>query len=157
MKQQRFNYWMWLVPLIPLIADRFTKMLVMTYVVIPKSLCYGLNILLTWNRGISWSMLHNAQPWWLITLQSILIITLVAYTTWRMRRGAMVVGELLLMGGALSNVIDRLLYGSVLDFIELYIADYHFPVFNVADMFIFAGVCIMLIQNWREAHGSHNF
>ncbi|MFA6263613.1 MAG: signal peptidase II [Candidatus Babeliales bacterium] len=152
MKNQRFTYLMWLIPLIPLIADRITKMLVLAYLVIPKAPCYGLNLLRTWNSGISWSMLRTIEPWRLITLQSLLIIALVVYVALQMRKGSMVVGELLLIGGAFSNIVDRLMYGAVLDFIELYIGPYHWPVFNIADIFIVGGVGIMLIKNWRERH-----
>jgi signal peptidase II len=148
------NYLMWLVPLIPFIGDRISKMFILSHVVIPHSPCYGLNILITWNRGVSWSMLHRAEFWWLIAGLSALILTLIAYTQWRMQRGVLVIGELLVIGGALSNLVDRLMYGAVLDFIELYVGDYHWPVFNVADVFIVIGVGIMLIRNWREHHDS---
>jgi signal peptidase II len=153
MKSQRFIYFMWLIPLIPLIADRITKMLVLEYLVIPKAPCYGLNLLRTWNSGVSWSMLHTIEPWRLIILQSLLIIALVTYTALQLRKGASAVGELLLIGGAFSNLADRFMYGAVLDFIELYIGKYQWPVFNVADMFIVSGVGIMLIKNWRDRHG----
>ena len=152
MNKQQSTALMWLVPLIPLLADRISKALICAYLIVPKSICYGFNITITWNRGISWSMLHHAEFWWLIAMLSALIIVLIFYTGWRMRQGAMVIGEMFLIGGALSNVIDRLMYGAVLDFIELYVANYRWPVFNIADIFIVIGVGIMLIKNWRQSH-----
>jgi signal peptidase II len=146
------RYFWWLLPLIPFIADRVSKAYVFEYLTHPLQLFPGLNIAITWNTGVSWSMLQthsNFSFWLLLILLSILISTLIGYAQLRIKNGFFVLGEMLAIGGALSNLVDRFTYGAVLDFIDIYAAGYHFPTFNIADSCIFVGVCIMFIQQWR--------
>jgi signal peptidase II len=56
----------------------------------------------------------------------------------------------LVLGGSLSNLVDRLWYKAVLDFIELYIGPYSWPVFNVADVCIVIGIGGILLRSWRK-------
>jgi signal peptidase II len=56
----------------------------------------------------------------------------------------------LVLGGALGNVIDRVIYGYVIDFIDVYYQDWHWPAFNVADSAITVGVVILLIESFRQ-------
>lgn len=57
--------------------------------------------------------------------------------------------EILVFAGAISNLVDRVLYGAVLDFIELYVGRWSWPVFNVADSLIVCGVIGMLFRQWK--------
>ena len=54
------------------------------------------------------------------------------------------IGSALITGGAIGNVIDRILYGKVVDFLDFHLAGYHWPTFNVADLAICAGVAIWI-------------
>ena len=56
----------------------------------------------------------------------------------------------LIGGGAIGNLIDRLLYGSVVDFLDVYIGSHHWPAFNVADSAITVGVCLFLLTQFLE-------
>ena len=56
----------------------------------------------------------------------------------------------LVLGGALGNVHDRIVYGSVVDFIEIHIFGYHWPDFNVADSSIVTGACLLLLDSLRS-------
>jgi signal peptidase II len=56
----------------------------------------------------------------------------------------------LILGGALGNVIDRLRFDAVVDFLDFHLAGYHWPAFNVADSAITVGVVLMLVQQWRQ-------
>lgn len=146
------RYLWWLLPLIPFIADRISKAYVLKYLTHPLQLFSGLNFAITWNTGVSWSMLqtHDRSGFWLLfILLSILLGALTGYTQLRIKNGLCVLGEMLAIGGALSNLVDRFTYGAVLDFIDVYAAGYHFPTFNIADSCIFVGVCIMFVQQWR--------
>jgi signal peptidase II len=53
------------------------------------------------------------------------------------------------MGGALGNIIDRLYQGYVVDFLDVFIKNYHWPTFNIADSFITIGVILLIISIWR--------
>ena len=95
---------------------------------------------------------HDRSGFWvLVILLSILICALIGYAQWRIKNGFFVLGEMIAIGGALANLVDRFMYGAVLDFIDVYIATYHFPTFNIADSCIFIGVCIMFVQQWRTS------
>ncbi|MFA5306339.1 MAG: signal peptidase II [Candidatus Babeliales bacterium] len=145
----------WIIPCIPLMADRLSKMMVLEHLTNPIQLFPGFNFAITWNTGVSWSMLqtHNRSGFWLLViLLSVLISALIGYAQWRIKKGFCALGEMLAIGGALSNLVDRFLYGAVLDFIDVYAASYHFPTFNIADSCIFIGVCIIFIQQWRASH-----
>ena len=56
----------------------------------------------------------------------------------------------LILGGALGNMIDRVLFGHVIDFIDLHYRQWHWPVFNVADSAITVGACLVILDAWRD-------
>jgi signal peptidase II len=118
---------------------------------------YGCNIVLTWNKGISWSLFASDSPVALYILTSVIALTIAIFMWYTLRRALQfqpIIFETLALAGALSNLIDRLFYGAVIDFIQLYAGSYSFPVFNIADVAIFIGACGMMVQTWRsQPHG----
>lgn len=134
-----------------LIADRLTKWWALEVLSEkPISVFYGFDLVIQWNQGVSWSMFRatSTTGYWLLTIFiSCMILGLAAYIYHRAAQRYSIVFEMLVLGGALSNLIDRLYYGAVLDFIELYVGSYHWPVFNIADMCICFGVVGILIKN----------
>ena len=60
----------------------------------------------------------------------------------------------MVLGGALGNLLDRIIYGYVIDFFDFYIFSYDYPIFNMADCFIFVGVIILIIYTWRCKDGN---
>jgi len=63
-------------------------------------------------------------------------------------------GQSILLAGALGNLIDRALYGVVIDFIDLHYEGLYWPVFNLADSFIFIGVALLLFEGWQSSSTS---
>jgi signal peptidase II len=126
--------------------DRLTKHVVMYR--IPQ---YQLNqfacIDLVFNRGISFGIFHSDN----VIIFTAVNAMLAAHTYVRLVNKKIIVGEIFIFAGAISNVIDRYMYGGVVDFIALSYYDWHFAVFNVADMFIFCGVTLMLILEYRDS------
>lgn len=126
------------------LIDQLSKLLAKTYINPdePISVIPGVfQLTLAYNTGAAFSMLHN-QPQLLSVFTSLLFLALLTYGLVRTRFAK---GELLAMalilGGALGNLIDRLLTGRVTDYFD--VIAIHYPVFNVADSFIFMGVLLM--------------
>jgi len=110
------------------------------------------------NTGAAFSMLAGHPVWWRQSLfVSIAIIALlVLFLVQRKlgRQNPMYTTSLgLIAGGALGNLIDRLAYGSVVDFLDIYIGRHHWPAFNVADSAITVGVCFFLFTQLTDNDG----
>jgi len=60
--------------------------------------------------------------------------------------GLLIIALALVLGGALGNLYDRLVYGYVIDFIDWYVGDYHWPAFNIADASIFLGAVLLILD-----------
>lgn len=98
---------------------------------------------LVWNTGISYGMLAGLPVW---GLGVIMLGAIIALAVWWVRADAMLIrlGLALCVGGALSNALDRLLYGAVADFFHLHWGNWSFYIFNIADVAITAGVILLL-------------
>ncbi len=108
---------------------------------------------LTFNRGISWGFFHNASNCLFTTISLIIAavtIMVVALAVQKLKAGECIVGETLIVAGSVSNIIDRLLYGGVVDFIALSYGDWMWPLFNIADMAIVLGVVIMIWEQYKS-------
>ena len=98
---------------------------------------------LVWNTGISYGMLEGLPVW---GLAAIMLVAIVALSIWWWRADALLIrlGLALCVGGALSNALDRLLYGAVADFFHFHWGSTSFYIFNIADVAITAGVILLL-------------
>lgn len=135
------------------IIDRITKHMAMQIDGTLESGVPGLSWSYVKNRGISWGMFYSYSSISFILMTSIIcavIVALAVYTYKRFQENYSILGEVLVLSGAMSNLVDRICYAGVIDFIVLSYHDWFFPVFNVADIAIFVGVCIMLINLWRQ-------
>ena len=105
-----------------------------------------LAIVLVWNRGMSFGMFNVGDPLVPWILGGVAIAVAVGLVWWlaRAHRWLVVAGLGLVLGGAIGNLIDRLLYGAVVDFVLLHAGGWHFPAFNVADSAITLGVIALL-------------
>jgi signal peptidase II len=100
---------------------------------------------LTWNRGIAFGFFsfNNHDTYNILTLLILLVISVIFFMIIRSKsfeRYAL----LMILGGALGNVFDRIIYKGVPDFIDFHIADFHWFIFNVSDIFITIGVILMI-------------
>ncbi len=101
------------------------------------------------NRGVSWGLLHsNSTGLFVAVTASVMLITLViaVYTYKQFKEGASIIAELLIMSGSLSNIIDRVWHGGVLDWISISFFGWDFPIFNVADSYILLGVLYYMLS-----------
>ena len=105
------------------------------------------NIVMVWNQGVSFGLLKNHSEYGplLLVLLSFVITVFFAVWLFRTRSHAQSLGIALVIAGAVGNVIDRLRFGAVIDFLDFHIAGYHWPAFNVADSCIVGGVFLLII------------
>jgi len=121
------------------------------------------NIVHTENPGIAFGMLADAAPVWRgVVLIGFSAAVLIAISTILMRGGvkqALLVrgGLAFILGGALGNLYDRIVNGTVTDFVEVHAGAHYFPAFNVADSAITVGACLLLLDMWfaKERKVSH--
>ena len=110
------------------------------------------DIVLVYNRGVSFGMFGNLGTWGPLILSGLAIGIIVFLSVWLLR--AKNRGELfsisLIIGGALGNVIDRLQDGAVTDYLDFYAGSFHWPAFNIADICISIGVLCLLVVSWRD-------
>jgi signal peptidase II len=136
--------WLWL-SLALIVVDQITKYLAETHLGYqsPVPVLPFLNWTLVYNPGAAFSFLSNAGGWqrWLFTALAVgvsaLLVRWLAQTPRDQRWVA--VPYALIVAGAIGNVIDRVRYGHVIDFVDVYWRDWHFPAFNVADSAISLG------------------
>lgn len=101
----------------------------------------------TWNEGIAFSMLGGLPDTVLLALTGLVII-FVLYLWWRTPPGRVIahLGYALIIGGALGNLIDRTIYGHVVDYILFHTETWSFAVFNLADAFISIGAGLIVLD-----------
>ena len=146
--------WLGLALLI-LIADQFTKVLILAYYRLGDAtyVTSFFNVVRVHNAGAAFSFLANAGGWqrWFFT---IIGIAAAIFIIWMLKshNGQKLFSFALacILGGATGNVIDRTLYGYVVDFLDFHYAGWHFPAFNIADSAISVGaVCLILDEILR--------
>lgn len=101
------------------------------------------------NTGAAWSIFEGRVLG--LVIVSLIIISFIIYYISKHRPKSRLekVGYSLILGGAFGNLLDRVIYGYVVDFLDFNIFGYDYPIFNLADCFIFIGVVLLIIYTWR--------
>ena len=145
--------WLWLSAII-LVADQVTKWMIVDSIELYERVPVMnlLDITHLRNTGAAFSFLSDAGGWqrWFFIILAILVSALVV--VWMSRLPArgkswLCVALALVVGGAVGNVVDRILFGFVVDFISVHYSGWYFPAFNVADSAITVGAVILLIES----------
>ena len=113
------------------------------------------NVVMVWNRGVSFGLFSGGQEamrWVLVALALAITVALVHWLR-RIDRRFLALSIGLVIGGSIGNVIDRVRFGAVADFLDVHLFGYHWPSFNVADSAIPVGVAILLIDIVFGARG----
>ena len=115
-----------------------------------------LNISLMWNEGIAFGLFAFDESFFynFITILVIMVIIIVFFMILK-NKGYKKYSLILILGGALGNLYDRIFFGAVPDFIDFHIGDFHWFVFNVADIFISIGVIIMILSEFMVTKTSN--
>jgi signal peptidase II len=143
--------WIALIALI-IVADQATKLWVLAalepFEVIPVAPL--LNLTLVFNEGAAFSFLADAGGWQRWFFAGLAVVVSIALLAWLKRLEAHErltgVALSLVAGGAVGNLIDRIAYGHVVDFVDVYWRSWHWPAFNVADSTITVGVILLLLD-----------
>jgi len=154
------SHWVWLgLALVMLLADQFTKVLIVSSYPLGEGFAVTsfFNIVRVHNEGAAFSFLASAGGWqrWFFTG---LGVVAAAVMVWMLKKhpGQKLFGFAIacILGGAIGNVIDRVLYGYVVDFLDFHHAGIHFPAFNLADSGITLGAaCLILDEVLRVRRG----
>jgi signal peptidase II len=107
----------------------------------------NLNLVMVWNQGISFGLFDTNAPMMpLVFIGLSLAVSMLLLIWFSLARGAMMSVALpLIIGGALGNVIDRVRFAAVADFIDVHLADKHWPAFNLADSCVVAGAVLLAL------------
>ena len=145
--------WLW-IAVVVFALDRVSKHLaeINLNAYSPLEVMPGFNLTLSYNKGAAFSFLDQAAGWQMWFLGGVAAIVVIAIIIWLLRlpfRDRWVsVALSLVVGGALGNLWDRINYGHVIDFIQWYVADYYWPVFNIADSAVCIGAAMLFISTF---------
>ena len=146
---------MFIFTLIVLAIDIFSKLLVKHYFTFGSISIIRNFLSLSYveNTGAAWSILADNR--YIVLLLSGVIIMGIIWYVYKEKPTRLLckVAYSLILGGALGNFIDRLYYGYVIDFIDVKIFGYNYPIFNMADVFIVLGVILLIYDTWRCGRG----
>ena len=146
-----------IIALLVLCLDIISKVIVINYLSLEKSLTIINNFLyLTYvrNTGVAWSILEN-NAFAALIISLVIIIGIINYVYKnKINNKLEKIAYALVLGGAVGNLIDRIIYGYVIDFIDVRLFNYNYPIFNLADIFIVVGVILLVIHNWRNNDGN---
>jgi signal peptidase II len=143
--------WLWL-SVVVIALDQLTKYLASSYLAYqqPVPVIPFFDLTLMYNRGAAFSFLSSAGGWqrWFFTAMALFVSVAIVFWIKRLESNQrwLAAALALVLGGALGNVWDRIALGHVVDFIDLYYAQWHWPAFNIADSAIFVGAVILVMD-----------
>ena len=142
------------VALVLVIADQWTKFAVSSNLRYGESVAITsfFNLVLVYNRGAAFSFLSDAGGWqrvFFIIITSAAIVVLMWLIAKHESEKMFRWGLTLILGGAIGNLIDRIAYGHVIDFLDFHFAGWHFWAFNVADSAITVGAALLIVDSFR--------
>ena len=143
--------------IITFIVDMLSKIVVVKYIGLGESIeiinkfLYFTNVR---NTGAAWSLFDNSR-YFVLFISAIIIGLLIGYIIKNKPSNKLEkIAYGFILGGAIGNFANRLLYGYVVDFIDIRIFNYDYPIFNFADTFIVIGVVIFIVYTWRYNDGN---
>ena len=151
------KHWGWITVLI-IILDQASKVMADHFLQYhqPVAVMPLFNFTLMYNKGAAFSFLADAggwQRWFFLCLTS--AVSIFIYSWLRKLKTHQVLqytSLALILGGAIGNLIDRAIYGHVIDFLDVYYNSHHWPAFNIADSAIFVGAILLIIDTLKNPH-----
>lgn len=147
----------YIIALISLIIDQIVKILVSNYLILGQTTKIINNffyLIYVQNTGAAFSILIGYR-YILIIITLIFLYYLYKYTKKQTNPNKLaILSHGLLLGGIIGNLIDRIIYGYVIDYLDFMIFNYNFPIFNLADTFIVIGCIILVINSYAKGENS---
>ena len=144
------------ISVIIVIADQVTKQAIIDVFSLHESLQITpfFNLTYVRNYGAAFSILYDAGGWQRYFLSAVALLVS-ALILWWLKQASkeqvlLPTAFCFILGGALGNVLDRIMHGYVIDFLDFYIGNYHWPAFNVADSAIFIGAGLLIIDMFKN-------
>lgn len=133
--------------------DLITKNYALSSLIINHSISINnfLNFTLAFNHGAAFSFLSNAGGWqrWFFIIFSLIVILIITYILVK-EKNSQYIAFSFVIGGAIGNLYDRILYGYVIDFIEFHYNSFYWPIFNIADIAISIGIILLLYSMFAK-------
>ncbi len=151
-KKSTSQFWSWLVlALIIFVVDQFTKVLIVGYYKLGDAtpVTSFFNVVRAHNKGAAFSFLANESGWqrWFFTAIAVVAVVFITFMLVRHSHQKLFAFALTcIMGGAVGNVVDRVVHGYVVDFLDFHVGGWHFPAFNVADSAITIGAIGLILD-----------
>jgi signal peptidase II len=153
--------WLWL-SVLAIVLDQASKLMIdgsmQLYESIP--LLPFFNLTYVHNKGAAFSFLSEAGGWqrWFFAALALIISVILSVWLARLKKHEtlLALALSLVLGGAVGNLIDRLAYGYVIDFLDVYYDTWHWPAFNIADSAITLGVALMLMESFGFGNSKKN-
>lgn len=122
------------------------------------------NIVMVWNQGVSFGMFSNDSAYGPLILSGLALVIAAVFLVWLFRSQSKLqcAAIALVISGAVGNVIDRVRFGAVIDFLDVHVAGFHWPAFNIADSAICIGVFLLIVHSFffetdeKNATTEHN-
>ncbi len=160
MNLKKFIFHVFLIISLTIILDQLSKYIAFIFLFKEKQVLIinqYLNFRPVWNDGISFGMLQGYGDFGrVIFILIALIISLWIIVYSKKLNTIGFIGYNMIAGGAIGNVIDRVIHGKVIDFIDVHYKEYHWPTFNMADSFIFIGVVLFIYNELIILRGKKN-
>ncbi len=140
-------------------ADQASKTWILDGLQLPElgrvDLLPGVSLTMVWNQGVTFGLFKADGRWGALLLVAVAVAIVAALAVWLRRAESALVAVALgaIAGGAIGNVLDRLRYGAVVDFIHLHAGGWSWYVFNVADAAIVCGVAALVLDGLRPRPG----
>jgi len=139
-----------------IVLDQVTKWLMVSWLALYETVAVMpyFNLTMAHNYGAAFSFLAQAggwQRWFFIVLAVVISIVLIVWLA-KLKPHAKLeaISLSLILGGAIGNVIDRIVYGYVVDFLDVYIGSSHWPAFNMADSAICIGAVLLILDSFKS-------
>lgn len=147
------NKLLYVVAIAALMVDMLSKFLVSNCLVLSERIEVVpkfFYVTYTKNTGVAFSFLEGRMSF-IVIMTVVILLLLVVYLTKRNLCRLEKVAYGLVLGGAIGNLLNRVMNGYVIDFIDVHIFSYHYPIFNLADTFIVVGIVLILFDMmWKE-------
>ena len=149
MKQRSFN--ILIIAFAVLVLDYVSKIMLLNFVSTHDGfypVFSNFNLVQVWNYGVSFGMFQLPSGWGPYVWSFLSIALVILLFIWALKSESKFIrfNIALIIGGAIGNVVDRIKYGAVADFFDFHIWGYHWPAFNIADIAISCGACLIIVS-----------